>query len=482
MTSSTSLIHPVILSGGSGTRLWPLSRDAYPKQLLALLGQDTLLQATVQRAASLASSTLRVAAPLLICNQEHRFLIREQCQAIGCSPAALYLEPAGRNTAPAIALAALHLARGEGDAEALMLVLPADHVIRNQLAFTRAVEAAAEAAKAGYLATFGITPTHAETGYGYIQRGAALATLPGAEQLDRFVEKPDVATAEAMLASGRYCWNSGMFLFTAGRYLDELQKHNPAMLAAVERAWQQRTADLGFLRPDADAFLGAPADSIDYAIMQRTQRAAVVPADIGWSDVGSWESLWQVAEKDGNGNVLQGDVLATDTGNSYLRSEGRLLVVLGLRNVVVVQTKDATLVMDKTRAQQIKPVVEALRQQGRPESAQHVRVYRPWGWYESIDSGERFQVKRIMVKPGEKLSLQMHHHRAEHWVVVSGTAKVTVDSTETLLVENQSAFIPLGSVHRLENPGKVPLHLIEVQSGSYLGEDDIVRLIDSYGR
>lgn len=482
MSAASLVIHPVILSGGSGTRLWPLSREAYPKQLLALFGNDTLLQATVQRARALGSSVLQVAAPVLICNQEHRFLVREQCQALGCEPAATYLEPAGRNTAPAIALAALHFARACNDPDALLLVLPADHVVRDQLAFTRAVETAARAAQAGYLSTFGITPTYAETGYGYIKHGAALPGLPGAELLERFVEKPDAATAAAMLQGGGYSWNSGMFLFKASRYLEELAQHNPVMLAAVTQAWEQRSTDLGFLRPGTEAFLASPADSIDYAIMQKARRAAVVPASMGWSDIGSWEALWQVMDKDANHNAIHGDVLAVDTRNCYLRSEGRLLAVVGLDDVVVVQTKDATLVLHKDKAQQVKDVVTALKARTRHEASQPARVYRPWGWYEGIDSGARFQVKRIMVKPGEKLSLQKHHHRAEHWVVVRGTALVTVQDKEMLLTEDQSTYIPLGHVHRLVNPGRVPLHLIEVQSGEYLGEDDIVRLEDVYGR
>ncbi len=476
-------LHPIILSGGSGTRLWPLSRATYPKQLLALAGQKTMLQATLERAMGLAGPQLHLHAPIIIGNQEHRFIIREQALAAGHTPAAIYLEPAGRNTAPAIALAALHLAQGENGApDALMLVLPADHVIQNTKAFAAAVATAAQAAQAGYLVTFGIQPTGPDTGYGYIKAGTPLGAIPGAHDVAQFVEKPDRATAEQYLAAGGYTWNSGMFLFTAGRYLEELAQHRPDILEAATRAWRSCAEDLDFHRPASADFLACPAESIDYAVMQPTTRAAVVPADIGWSDVGSWDSLWQIAKKNADGNAIQGDVFASDTHNSYLRAESRLVAVIGLDDVVVVETPDAVLIMHKNKSQDIKQAIEHFKQNGRKEHIEHLRVYRPWGWYEGIDQGERFQVKRIMVKPGEKLSLQMHHHRAEHWVVVSGTAKVAVDGDEILLGENQSTYIPLGHTHRLENPGKIPLHLIEVQSGAYLGEDDIVRLEDTYGR
>ena len=469
-------IHPIILSGGSGTRLWPLSRAAYPKQLLALAGAKTMLQATIERAAALPGAR----APLLICNQDHRFLVREQCIATGITPAAIYLEPAGRNTAPAIALAALHLAAT--DPAALMMVLPADHVIENTAAFAAAVADAAIAARAGYLVTFGVVPQGPETGYGYIKAGAPLPVDSTGCAVTAFVEKPDQATAQRYLAEGGYTWNSGMFVFTAGRYLEELQAHRPDILAAITLAWQGRLQDLDFCRPDNAAFMACPSDSIDYAVMQKTSHAAVVRAGFDWSDVGSWDSLWQISTKDSAGNAVQGDVFATQTKNCYIRAESRLVAVVGLDDVVVIETADAVLVMQRDKAQEIKRAIEHFNHHGRTEHLQHLRVYRPWGWYEGIDADERFQVKRIMVRPGEKLSLQMHHHRAEHWVVVSGTALVTVDGKEILLTENQSTFIPLGQTHRLANPGKIDLHLIEVQSGSYLGEDDIVRFEDTYGR
>ncbi|MCW2314206.1 mannose-1-phosphate guanylyltransferase/mannose-6-phosphate isomerase [Rhodoferax antarcticus] len=481
MSTTSHPIHPVILCGGSGTRLWPLSRASYPKQLLALIGQHTLLQDTLLRAAALPGAQ----APLLVSSHDHRFLVRDQCRDIHCTPAAVYLEPTGRNTAPAIALAALHLA--QADPDALMLVLPADHVIDDQTAFAQAVASAVQAAQAGYLCTFGITPSAPETGYGYIKLGSPLPlaqqgqSLP-AHDIQSFVEKPDAATAQRYLAEGGFAWNSGMFVFTAGAYLKELQTHRPDILAAVRAAWMARTDDMGFTRPDATAFNACPSDSIDYAVMQPTKRSAVVAASFGWSDVGSWDSLWQISPKDALGNVALGDTYLTHTRNSYVRAESKLVAVIGLDDVVVIETADAVLVMHKSHAQDIKGVIAHIQTNGRTEHLAHLRVHRPWGWYEGIDAGERFQVKRIMVCPGEKLSLQMHHHRAEHWVVVSGTALVTVDGKEVLLSENQSTYIPLGHTHRLENPGKLPLHLIEVQSGSYLGEDDIVRFEDIYRR
>ncbi|SDY70958.1 mannose-1-phosphate guanylyltransferase/mannose-6-phosphate isomerase [Nitrosomonas sp. Nm33] len=473
-------IYPIILSGGSGTRLWPLSRAAYPKQLLSLVGKETMLQATLARATNLP----RTQAPILVCNSEHRFLIREQCEAIGITPAAIYLESVGRNTAPAIALAAFHLA--QMDENAVMLVLPADHVIDDQTAFAEAVKTAALAAQEDYLVTFGVVPHAPETGYGYIKAGdAILLATPTSlipSRVKSFFEKPDRETAEAYLREGGYSWNSGMFIFTAKRYLQELRQHRPDIFVAVQKAWQEKTTDIGFIRPCERAFSACPSDSIDYAVMQNTDCAAVVPAQFGWSDVGSWDSLWEIASKDANGNVTSGDVYIADTRNSYIRTENRLVSVIGLEDVIVIETADAVLVMHKSKAQQIKEAIQHCKVNQRKEHLEHARVHRPWGWYEGIDQGERFQVKRIMVKPGEKLSLQMHHHRAEHWIVVSGTAKVTVDGKEILLTENQSTYISLGHIHRLENPGKIPLHLIEVQSGSYLGEDDIVRFEDNYGR
>ena len=475
-------LHPVILSGGSGSRLWPLSREAYPKQLLSLSTDRTMLQDTVLRAQSLQGASLDIAAPLIICNQEHRFLIREQCIAAGNTPAAIYLEPAGRNTAPAIALAALHLAHQLQQPAALMLVMPADHYIADTAAFATAVAQAAAAAAAGYLVTFGIRPTHAETGYGYIKAGAPLNGLVGAAAVESFVEKPPYERAVEFVSAGNYSWNSGMFLFTAARYLQELGKHRPSMLQAASDAWERRTHDLGFYRPEKQAFLRCEADSIDYAVMQPTTSAAVVQADMGWSDVGAWDSLWKLAAHDVSGNVTSGDVLALDTRNSYLRAESRLLAVTGVDDLVVIETRDAVLVMPKQRAQDVKQIVASLKAANRNERLEHLRVHRPWGWYEQTDEGEGFKVKRLMVTPGEKLSLQLHHHRSEHWVVVAGVATVTVNDDVRELNVNESVYIPVGARHRLENRHAQPLHLIEVQSGSYLGEDDIVRFDDKYSR
>ncbi len=468
-------LYPVILSGGSGTRLWPLSRAALPKQLLALASDRTMIQETVLRLAGMPD----LAAPLVVCNNDHRFLIAEQLREIGVPPLGIYLEPMGRNTAPAAAVAALSLMRR--DPEAVMLLLPADHLIRDVAAFHGAVAEGLKAVSAGHLVTFGIVPDSPHTGYGYIQRGKAVPGT-GVRKVGRFVEKPDPDTAEAFLRSGDYYWNSGMFLFSARQFTEELERYRPDILSACRQALDGGYEDLDFCRLDQGAFEVCPSDSIDYALMERTKNAAVVPADIGWNDIGAWSALWEVGEKDAGGNVSRGDVWLDDVRDSYIRAESRLVAAIGVENLLVVETADAVLVADKSRAQDVKKVVDRLKREGRSEHQFHTRVFRPWGWYEGIDTGERFQVKRIMVKPGEKLSLQMHHHRAEHWVVVSGTAKVTRDGQEDLLTENQSTYIPLGTSHRLENPGKIPLHLIEVQSGAYLGEDDIVRFDDLYKR
>ncbi|WP_295554757.1 mannose-1-phosphate guanylyltransferase/mannose-6-phosphate isomerase [uncultured Stenotrophomonas sp.] len=463
-------IVPVILSGGSGTRLWPLSREAYPKQFLPLVGDDTMLQATWKRVASIAG-----AAPIVVANQEHRFMAAEQLRECKVLPQALILEPVGRNTAPAIAIAALQaLANGK---DALLLVLPSDHVVRNEAAFHAAVKQAAIAAETGKLVTFGIVPTAPETGYGYIKAAAG----EGVRAVDRFVEKPDLATAEQYVASGEYFWNSGMFLFKASRYLKELEALQPEILAACRQALDKAARDNDFIRLDAEAFAASPNDSIDYAVMEKTADAAVVPLDAEWNDVGSWSALWEVSDKDADGNACHGDVIALDCKDSYAYGN-RLIAMVGLQDVVVVETDDAVFVGHKDRVQDVKEIVGQIKRNGRSEAAAHRKVYRPWGAYDSIDNGARFQVKRITVKPGATLSLQMHHHRAEHWIVVSGTAEVTRGDEVILLSENQSTYIPLGVTHRLKNPGKLPLELIEVQSGSYLGEDDIVRFEDQYGR
>ncbi|MCS4281229.1 mannose-1-phosphate guanylyltransferase/mannose-6-phosphate isomerase [Stenotrophomonas rhizophila] len=463
-------IVPVILSGGSGTRLWPVSREAYPKQFLPLVGNDTMLQATWKRVAPIAG-----AAPIVVANQEHRFMAAEQLRECNAAPQALILEPMGRNTAPAIAIAALQALTTSEDA--LLLVLPSDHVVRHEQAFHEAVKLAAAAAQTGQLVTFGIVPTAPETGYGYIKA----AKGDGVRPVERFVEKPDAETAEEYVRSGEYFWNSGMFLFKASRYLKELETLQPAILAASRAALDKATRDSDFIRLDAEAFAACPNDSIDYAVMEKTADAAVVPLDAGWNDVGSWSALWEVSDKDVSGNACHGDVIAVDCRNSYAYGS-RLIAMVGLDDMVVVETDDAVFVGRKDRVQDVKEIVAQIKRDGRSEAAAHRKVYRPWGAYDSIDNGARFQVKRITVKPGATLSLQMHHHRAEHWIVVSGTAEVTRGEEVILLSENQSTYIPLGVTHRLKNPGKLPLELIEVQSGSYLGEDDIVRFEDQYGR
>ncbi|WP_249054566.1 mannose-1-phosphate guanylyltransferase/mannose-6-phosphate isomerase [Xanthomonas nasturtii] len=461
---------PIILSGGSGTRLWPLSRESYPKQFLPLVGDKSMLQATWLRAAPVAAH-----APIVVANEEHRFIAAEQLQQLGVKPSAILLEPKGRNTAPAIAVAALEATRDGADP--LLLVLPSDHVIGDEAAFQAAVTVAAEAAAQGKLVTFGIKPTAPETGYGYIKAGAGT----GASAVERFVEKPDLATAQGYLASGEYYWNSGMFLFRASRYLEELHKFHPAIADACQKAWESGKRDADFTRLDKDAFAASPSDSIDYAVMEKTADAVVVPLDAGWNDVGSWSSLLDVSKQDAQGNAHHGDVIQLDCQNTYAYGS-RLIAMVGLEDVVVVETPDAVLVGHRDRIQEVKDVVSQIKTAGRSEATWHRKVYRPWGAYDSIDMGQRHQVKRITVKPGAVLSLQMHHHRAEHWIVVSGTAEVTRGDEVLLLTENQSTYIPLGVTHRLRNPGKLPLELIEVQSGSYLGEDDIVRFEDTYGR
>ena len=475
---TSGLIHPVILSGGSGSRLWPMSRAGYPKQFLALHGDDgtTMLQATAKRVQRGNFSN-----PLLVCNEEHRFILAEQLRQVDVKPDGIILEPVARNTAPAVAVAALTLGRTKTDA--LMLVMPSDHVILDEASFHKAVEAAAEAAAGGALVTFGITPTLPETGYGYIQRGQTWkGDVEGVYEVSRFVEKPDLKTAEQYLDSGDYAWNSGIFLFRADTYIDALERFQPEILAAVRAALDNSQEDLNFCRLDESAFAASPSNSIDYAVMEHTDNAAVVPVDMGWSDFGAWSALWDIKEKDDQGNVATGDVLLHNTRNSYVHADHAMVAVSGLDDVIVVATDDAVLVVDRHNAQGVKDLVEQLKRDGRGEHHLHTTVHRPWGCYRGIDMGERHQVKRITVNPGAKLSLQMHYHRAEHWIVASGTALVTSGEKQFLLRENESTYIPMGETHRLENPGKVPLDIIEVQSGSYLGEDDIVRFEDGYGR
>ncbi|WP_426342017.1 mannose-1-phosphate guanylyltransferase/mannose-6-phosphate isomerase [Pseudoduganella sp. S-14] len=468
-------IYPVILSGGAGTRLWPLSRAALPKQLLPLVSDKTMLQETVQR----LGGRNGMMAPLIVCGNEHRFLVAEQMREIGVAPLGILLEPVGRNTAPAVAAAAHYLKAI--DPQAVMLVLPADHVIKDVDAFYAAILRAAGLVEAGALATFGIVPTAPETGYGYIQSGE---TLPaeGCFKVAKFVEKPDRETAQGFIGAGNFFWNSGMFLFRADAYLKELAQFQPDMARLSEEAVSKGYRDLDFCRLDEAAFTACPSDSIDYAVMEHTRQAVVAPASIGWNDVGSWSALVDVLQADGDGNVTRGDVYTDNARNCLVRAEGRMVAAIGVQDLVIVETSDAVLVAHKDHVQRVKQVVEHLKANGRTEHLHHTKVYRPWGSYEGIDMGDRFQVKRIIVNPGGKLSLQMHHHRAEHWVVVSGTARVTCGDKVTLLTENESTYIPIGMSHRLENPGKLPLHLIEVQSGSYLGEDDIVRFEDVYHR
>lgn len=470
------MILPVIMAGGSGSRLWPLSRDLMPKQFLTLDGNSSMLQTTLLRLQGMDVQT-----PLLICHEDHRFIAAEQLRQVNLLNHNILLEPAGRNTAPAIALAAFTALRKGQDP--LLLVLASDHLIADVQLFQQAVSAAIPFAQADQLVTFGIRPTAAETGYGYIKRGAVkqLNTMT-AYQVEQFVEKPQSEVALSYLSSGQYYWNSGMFLFKASRYLTELQLYRPDIYAACELATAEINPDLDFIRIDPNAFLACPAESIDYAVMEKTNAAVVMPLDTGWSDVGSWSSLWQMSEKNTEGNVHKGDVLSLDCTNNYVFAETALVATLGLNDVVVVQTKDAVLVAAKDKVQDVKAIVQQLKDSGRTEHHVHRELYRPWGKSDSLAQGLRHQVKHITVNPGQKLSVQMHQYRAEHWIVVAGTALATINGVETRLSENQSVYVPLGAVHSLENLGETPLELIEVQSGSYLGEDDIVRFSDRYGR
>ena len=472
----TPKICPVILSGGSGTRLWPMSRESYPKQLLPLVSDRSLLQETAAR----TSNSGHYTPPIVVCNSEHRFVVAQQLQCIGQAPKAILLEPAGRNTAPAAAVAAMTLARD--DQNALILLLPSDHSIADTLAFQSAVATAAKAAINGALVTFGIKPSGPETSYGYIHRGAPVKGRAGCFTVAEFIEKPDLATATGFLARGGYDWNSGMFLFKANTYLEELERLEPDIVTHCRDAIDNGETDLDFIRLAEKPFSQCASKSIDYAVMEHTDKAAVVPADMGWNDVGSWTALWDDGAKDGSGNVLVGDVLALDSTRSYLRSEGPLIAALGVDDLVVVATSDAILIAPKHRTQDVRTMVDVLKTRGRAEATTHPRVHRPWGYYQTVDEGDRFQVKRITVNTGASLSLQMHHHRAEHWIVVNGAASVRRGNEEFILNENESTYIPPNTLHRLENPGRVPLDLIEVQSGGYLGEDDIVRYEDNYGR
>lgn len=463
---------PVILSGGAGTRLWPLSRGQYPKQFLPLVSNYTMIQETLRRLQGLPG----LKAPIAVCNEDHRFMMAEQLWEIGVKPSAIILEPVGKNTAPAVAMAALSALSPED----VLLILPADHVIADAEIFHKAVLQAADLAEQGLLVTFGIVPNAPETGYGYIRRDSA--RCQDAYKVASFVEKPDYETAESYLQSGDYYWNSGMFAFTAGSFLKELEKFNPDMLSACRQALAAARIDIDFTRLDKTIFSTCPSDSIDYAIMEKTDKAAVIPLDAGWNDVGSWSALWDVTVKDASGNAVSGDVMTLDTRDSYIFSENKLVTAIGLDNMIVVETKDAVMVAAKGKVQEVRQIVEQLKKARRSEADVHRKVYRPWGHYDSVDNGERHQTKRIVVKPGAKLSVQKHHHRSEHWVVVKGTAMVVKGDERILISENESIYIPLGVVHSLENPGVIPLEIVEVQTGSYLGEDDIVRFNDQYGR
>ena len=470
------MILPIIIAGGTGSRLWPLSRELFPKQFQKLYGQTTMLQATILRLKG-----LECLPPLVICNEEHRFIVAEQLRQIGQLDHNIILEPTGKNTAPAIALAAIYAAKHKDNPA--LLVLAADHVVLDEDAFRTAVVQAQVHVKRNKLVTFGIVPQVPETGYGYIKYNPnASASGQSGFTVEQFVEKPDLSTAKAYLDSGKYLWNSGMFAFKAQNYLNELKSHRPDIYNACNNAMQSVDIDLDFIRVDKESFFDCPAESIDYAVMEKTTNAVVIAMDAGWSDVGAWSSLWEVSDKDKDDNVITGDVLTVDSHNNYIFAETGLVATVGLDNTIVVQTKDAVLVASKDKSQEVKRIVNQLKADKRQEHSVHREVYRPWGKYDSIDSGHRYQVKCITVKPSEKLSVQMHHHRAEHWIVVSGTAKVIVDGNEKLVTENESVYIPLGATHCLENPGKVDLEMIEVQVGSYLGEDDIVRFEDRYGR
>jgi mannose-1-phosphate guanylyltransferase/mannose-6-phosphate isomerase len=479
---TTITVHPVIMAGGSGTRLWPLSRAQYPKQFLVLQGNRSLFQQAATRLSTLASEDITVVAPAVVGNEEHRFLILDQLRELNLPPATVLLEPTGRNTAPAMTLAALHAV--EGGHDPVLVVTPADQTVTNEAAFTTALQQAVRVAATGAVAILGITPNRPETGFGYIR------STPGndaAPKVAEFVEKPDLPTAERYLADGRYFWNSGIFVVRASVWLKALQEFRPDIVSTSQAAWAAKSVDASFIRPGKAEFAAIPSESVDYAVMEKCPAAPafdirMVPLDAGWSDLGAWDAVWQVSDKDADGNASIGDALVRDSRDTLVHATSRLVGVVGLSNVVVVETPDAVLVSDRSRSQEVKHIVGQLQSSGRSEHTLHRQVHRPWGWYDSIDSGSRFQVKRIMVKPGASLSLQKHHHRAEHWIVVSGTAEVTNGDQVLLLSENQSTYIPLGQVHRLANPGKVPLEIIEVQSGSYLGEDDIVRYEDTYGR
>ncbi|WP_338649374.1 mannose-1-phosphate guanylyltransferase/mannose-6-phosphate isomerase [Pseudomonas sp. ML2-2023-3] len=465
---------PIIMAGGTGSRLWPLSREQNPKQFIQLGDANhSMLQATIERLEGLNTRT-----PRLICNESHRFIVAEQLRQMQIDDSDILLEPIGRNTAPAITLAALQAVNDNDDP--ILLVLAADHLIQEANKFTNCIESAIPFAVAGKLVTFGITPTHAETGYGYIEKGVSVGSE--GHQVSRFIEKPNQILAKELVDSKNYLWNSGMFMFRASRYLQEIKKFRPDILDSCKKSLAGGSKDMYFTRLDESAFFDCPADSIDFAVMEKTEDAVVVEFNAGWSDIGSWSALWDVSDKDSSGNVIKGDVIASSSKNNYIHSDSRLIATLGIENLIIVETKDSILIAHKDHSQNVKAIVSHLKDHERTEHVNHREVYRPWGMYDSIDNGHRYQVKRITVKPGAKLSVQMHHHRAEHWIVVSGTAKVTNGEKTYLVTENQSTYIPIGQVHALENPGKIPLELIEIQSGAYLGEDDIVRLEDKYGR